>query len=151
MTSAALAWLGGALLLLGARGAAAADNLDGVPMLTRFDVGPLAEAIARAEGFYAVGPTIPKAAHNPGNLKRGDVGFGTTAGGITIFASDADGWTALRRQLLLIFEGRSRYYQPTMTLAEMARTWTATEQSAWAANVARGLGVPVSTRLQDVV
>ena len=113
---------GGALLALAlARRGAPGDALGQVPMPSNLDVSKFAEAIARAEGWYAAGPTIPKRANNPGNLKAGDHGGGTI-NGITIFATPADGWTALRRQLLLIFEGRSSFYTATMTLACSSRT-----------------------------
>jgi hypothetical protein len=59
---------------------------------------PLAEAIAFAEGFGKPG-SVPTLANNPGDLKAGDVGHGTTSGGITVFGSPSEGWAALLGQV----------------------------------------------------
>ena len=114
------------------------------PKVQRF-----AQAIARQEGFYVTG-AIPQIANNPGDLKI--AGLPTLAGtSITRFSSIDAGWNALYRQLHLILTGASSYYTLDMTIEEMARVWTATEQAAWSANVARQLGVPVSTPLWSVL
>ena len=62
------------------------------------------EAIARAEGFYEAG-TVPRRSNNPGDLTdEGDKGLGTiqtegpNGAKITIYATPADGWAALRRR-----------------------------------------------------
>lgn len=108
-----------------------------------------ARAIAFAEG-YGVPGAIPTVRNNPGDLKvSGD-------GSITTFASVADGWDALYRQLALIVSGRSRVYNLNMSIAEMASKWTATEQSAWTNNVVTflrqsGLDVSSQTRLREVL
>lgn len=111
----------------------------------------LAQGIARAEGFYLQG-SAPQRAHNPGAIKvPGWNGPITGTEGISVFASDDVGWEALYRQLDLIATSRSGVYSLNMTLDEMARRWTATQQSAWAANVAFSLGVSTSTRLSQVL
>ena len=92
-----------------------------------------ATAISVAEGFGVPGKT-PTIAHNPGDL----ILSGTTP---TVFASDSDGWAALYHQLDLIANGTGAKYGYTvaMTIAQMARVWTATEPDNWAANVANTL------------
>lgn len=108
-----------------------------------------AQAIARQEGWHVAG-SIPQRANNPGNLKV--PGQPTLPGtSITQFASPDLGWAALHRQLWLIVSGRSAYYSLDMSIADMARTWTATQQTEWATNVASFLGVPTSTRLVEVL
>ena len=92
-----------------------------------------AEAIAFAEG-YGVPGAIPTLRNKPGELKQPSSG-----GGITTFATPAEGWEALYNQLDLIRTGRSAYYQPTMTIAQVANVWTATEQTAWLSNVLASL------------
>jgi hypothetical protein len=109
-----------------------------------------AKAIARAEGF-GIPDAIPTRAHNPGDL----VIPGSTnriGEGITVFASDEEGWNALYHQLGLIAIGHSHVYSPSMTILEMAEKWTATvsQQQGWATNVAAYLGVPITTTLQQV-
>jgi hypothetical protein len=108
-----------------------------------------ATAIAYAEGFFVAG-SIPQRAHNPGDLKLQDEPTlpGTA---ITQFSSDDAGWTALYRQLWLALTGQSAYYYPDMTIADMARQWTATQQDTWASNVANHLGVPVTTPIWNVL
>lgn len=108
-----------------------------------------AEAVARAEGFYVPG-SVPQRAHNPGDIKV--VGWvGPTIGGISQFGSDSDGWNALYRQLYLILTGSSSRYNLDMTIADMARTWTVTQQTAWARNVASFLSVETSAPLWQVL
>jgi hypothetical protein len=108
----------------------------------------MANAIARAEGYFVPG-SVAARAHNPGNLKLG----GTTINGITVYTSADQGWHALYRQLALIRDDRSAFYAPGDTIARMGQVWTATvhEQGAWSANVAHGLGVPVTTTLGEVL
>jgi hypothetical protein len=108
-----------------------------------------AQAIARQEGFYVKG-SVPARAHNPGDLKIPGAAVlpGTS---ITVFESDDAGWDALYHQLYLILAGRSDYYSLDMSIEEMSRVWTATQQAPWATNVASYLGVPVTARLWEVL
>jgi hypothetical protein len=110
----------------------------------------VAEAIAKQEGFYVAG-SIPQRAHNPGDLKIPGWTGATLGSGISVFDSDGAGWTALYRQLWLILTGDSARYNLDMSIDDMARTWTATQQSAWAANVAGYLGVDTNTKLWAVL
>lgn len=107
-----------------------------------------ANAIAHAEG-YGVPGAIPTVRNNPGDLKlAGDA--------ITTFATPADGWEALYRQLDRIQTGNTAYYQPTMTIGQVARVWTATEQTIWTNNVLasmreQGFAVSADTIIGDVL
>jgi hypothetical protein len=107
------------------------------------------QAIARQEGFYVTG-SVPQRANNPGDLKIPNMPTlpGTS---ITLFPSADAGWSALYRQLMLILSGQSSYYHPDMTIAEMGRVWTTTEQVPWSTNVSAFLGVPTSTPLWQVL
>ena len=108
-----------------------------------------AGAIARQEGFYVNG-SVPQRANNPGDLKLPNTRTlpGTA---ITWFESADAGWNALYRQLMLILSGRSSYYNLDMTIDEMGRVWTATEQVPWSTNVAAHLGVSRQTPLWQVL
>ncbi len=109
------------------------------------------KAIAQAEGFGIVG-AIPTLAHNPGDLKiPGWTGPTLGTEGISVFANDAEGWDRLYRQLMLIRDGKSHVYTPFDSIAMMATHWTDTAPSAWAANVAAYLEVPVGTQLRDLL
>ncbi len=61
-------------------------------------MNPLAQAIARQEGFGIPG-NRPTRNNNPGNLRASSLAIGKDAGGFAIFASVADGWAALERQI----------------------------------------------------
>ena len=103
-----------------------------------------AEAIAAAEGFGVPG-AIPTVNHNPGDLK---VPGSTLVNGHTFFASDADGWDALYRQIGLMRSGKSRVYKPDMTFEQIARKYAEGWQN-WLANVTRVLGVSSQTTLRE--
>lgn len=123
------------------------DDFDMSSSLTQ----KIAEAIALAEGFFhPSGTAVPQRANNPGNLKAGDVGLGLI-GGKTIYATIADGWAALERQINYILTGTSRYYTPDMTLREVAEIYTGHDNAqAWANIVAGKLGVTPETKIGEV-
>jgi hypothetical protein len=133
--------------------AAALAGLASGVVVTSPRVRAFAQAIAQAEGFSVVG-SVASRARNPGNLKLGGP---HTINGVTVFESDALGWSALYRQLGLIVDGRSAHYRVSMTIAQMGATWAPTGGAdlniagAWARNVAAALRVPVTTRLGDVL
>lgn len=116
----------------------------------------LALAIAHAEGF-GIKDAIPTKAHNPGDLVLGDKGHGTLGSEkITVFENDQTGWAALEHQIDLIRMGKSHVYRSSMTIEEMAKHWTATEQTAWALNVVDGLAkqgrmATLETKLYEVL
>lgn len=62
-------------------------------------VDALAEAIAQFEGYYKPG-SLAQRNRNPGNLRAGPKSIGSQ-GGYAVYASDADGWSDLRRQVEL--------------------------------------------------
>lgn len=116
-------------------------------------IAAFAVAIAKAEGFY-VPNTIPAKSNNPGDLKVPGSAK-TTPGGITIFESLEDGWSALYHQLEIIVTGRSAVYSLDMTIKQMGDKWAPAadknQPGVWAQNVAAALGVPVTTPLRQVL
>jgi len=125
-----------------------AEGYDMADDLTR----RIAEAIGLAEGiFHPSGTAVPQRANNPGNLKLGDIGFGTI-GGKTIYQTLADGWAALERQINYILTNTSRYYNSNMTIRQVAVTYTGNDNpDAWASIVAGKLGVTPDTKMSDIV
>lgn len=111
---------------------------------------PLALAIAKAEGFGIKG-TIPTRCHNAGDLKgHGYIGqLGVCKGGHAIFRTDADGWSALNRQLEKIISGESTKYSVNMSLREMGKKY-AGNWRLWSKNVAHNLGVTPDTTLAEL-
>lgn len=110
----------------------------------------LAEAIATQEGFFVAGSRAQRN-RNPGNLTQ-SFGFAVVGadGMFPIFASAAEGWAALRTQVGMMLDGTSRIYGPEMSITEVARRYTTSQQEEWAANVASYLGVPVGTSISEV-
>lgn len=110
-------------------------------------------AIARAEGFGRAG-TIPTRYHNPGDLRSkslhaypGQVGLNRH--GYVIFHSDAYGWAALRAQIELAVNGRSRFYSVNDTLKHFAKRY-ATGRT-WVKNVCSFLAIKPDTRLWEIL
>lgn len=117
-------------------------------------VNKFAEAIARAEGFY-VADSVPARAHNPGDLTDdGDVGLGfiQTSGPfgakITVYASDEDGWAALRRKVRRMLDGHSHTYPTSLTVMEVALKYAGSPE--WAFNVAKQLGIDTRMTLGEL-
>ena len=130
---AALAALGVALMRKAGTGA-----------YTSSTVQRFARAIAVAEGYMKSDGTIltnNKSAkyNNPGSIM-------TPQWEMIRYATPDEGWAALYRQVDLMLSGRSAYYKPTMTISQVAKTYTGeAAYMNWASNVARVLGVSVET------
>jgi hypothetical protein len=109
-----------------------------------------ARGIASAEG-YGIPGAIPTVAHNPGDLVL--PGWAPTLGsaGIAVFDSADQGWQRLYKQLSLIVRNQSNVYTLDMTIRQMSRRWTTTQQDPWAENVADYLGVSAETPLYQVL
>lgn len=105
----------------------------------------IAVAIAQAEGYGQPG-AIPTTANNPGDLALGDIGYGTTGNGITIFPTADAGATALVNQVNKMLDGTSSVYSQDQTLSQVGSIYSGGD-SNWAANVSASLGVPASTTL----
>jgi hypothetical protein len=117
------------------------------------EVQALAQAIARAEGFFVPG-SAPQRAHNPGALKTpGWSGPVTGSAGINVYESDDQGWAALHSQLWRIATGESRFYTVNDSLDQMARTWTGSEREGapWSRIVSTSLGVSSSATIGEVL
>ena len=114
-----------------------------------------ATAVAHAEGF-GVRRAIHTRYHNPGDLKCNSrkAGFrfagmrGVGKGGHAIFKSDAAGWAALRTQIVMILDGRSRNFNANMTINEVAKVY-ARNWHRWATSVSKELGVPPTTTVAE--
>jgi hypothetical protein len=125
----------------------------GTPSKAQDKVKQFAHAIARTEGF-GVRRTIPSRYHNPGDLKitargekyPGQVGIGKAQH--VIFRNDATGYAALYHQIDKIISGESKFYTQEMTLLQIGKLY-AKNSRLWAKNLAKNLGVPPSTTLED--
>jgi hypothetical protein len=114
-----------------------------------------ATAVAHAEGF-GVRHAIPTRYHNPGDLKSrrdlaklpGQKYLGK--GEHVVFASDQAGWNALQDYIIKMVDGRSRRFNPNMTITQVARIY-AGNWRPWVKIVTRELEVPANTRLRDLL
>lgn len=123
-------------------------------MISEYFINKFSEAIAKAEGFY-VPDSVPARAHNPGDLTDdGDIGLGViqTSGPqgakITIYATDEDGWNALRRKVRRMLSGRSEVYPTHLTVMEVALKYAG--DAKWGFNVAKSLGVDTRMTLAEL-
>ena len=113
------------------------------------------KAVAHAEGF-GVKHAIPTRYHNPGDLKTipsaaklpGQKAVGK--GGHVVFKSDAAGWDALKDQIAKMVDGRSKHFNPNMTLTQVAKRY-AGNWRPWVKIVSRELGVTPSTTLAEIL
>jgi len=109
------------------------------------EIEDLAKAIAIAEhGKDKINSgEIPN--NNPGNIK----GFKT--GKFINYPTLEKGWDALKNQASKFFSG-SRYYNPEMTIKEIAQKYVGTSDAPnWAKNVATHLGITPDTKLKELV
>ena len=110
----------------------------------------IARAIAFAEGFPVAG-SRPARNHNPGNLTLDLTGKAVGMDGMyVVYSNDVDGFEALEKQVRLMFGG-SRIYHAGMTIMDIARRYTTTEQNSWARNVAHYLNIQPTTKLSEIV
>jgi hypothetical protein len=137
------------LLMLVLTGIASAQDVD------RQKVANFATAVAHAEGF-GVRHAIPTRYHNPGDLKSrrdltrlpGQRALGK--GDHIVFASDRAGWAALNDYIMKMVDGRSRRFNPNMTLTQVARVYAANWRP-WVKIVCRELDCTPNTRLADLL
>lgn len=114
-----------------------------------------AGAVAFAEGFWDRENNVivaDRAArnNNPGDfLGTGDTGL--SDGAYAVFSTLDMGWQKLYGQLQLIVDGKSHNYTLDMTISDMAYVYTATQQDAWAENVASYLNVTRDTPLRGLL
>jgi len=117
-------------------------------------VPALADAIAFAEGYYVAGSRAA-VNNNPGNLTVDITGQGIGTDGMFIkYANPTDGFNALYKQVEMMIMGTSAFYNPSMSIAEIAKRYASTtpdEWINWANNVAARLGVSPETTLNDLL
>lgn len=110
----------------------------------------LSDAIETAEGYHEPG-SRPNRNNNPGDL---ELDITQTAigqdGPFMVYATYADGRAALEHLVRLMLTDTSHIYNSSMTIDQVASHYTATEQDAWAANVAAFLGVTPGTSIGDI-
>lgn len=134
--AAALAIMGGGLLTM-------TIPPDSVPdIVKRF-----ANAIATAEGFFVNG-SRPQRNNNPGDIMSN--------GQFVVYSTTEDGWSALYGQVYKMFYGGSAYYNPSMTISQVAYYYAngsgdPTGAANWANNVAGVMGVTPDTTLQTLM
>lgn len=109
------------------------------------------QGIAIAEGFYVSGSRASRN-NNPGDLTVDTIGKAVGMDGpFVVYATAADGWEALNKQVELIFTNASKIYNSGMTIRQIAEKYTTTDQLAWATNVARTLGISIDTPISTLI
>jgi hypothetical protein len=118
----------------------------------------VAEAIARAEGYYArgvhEGRSLLFRLNNPGGLKKPALNAEALPTweetGLVCFPTKDMGWAALRHQVRLMLTGRSRIYDPSDSLLHVGVKY-ADGDTNWGSNVAGHLGVSPAASLADLL
>lgn len=114
-------------------------------------ISKFAEAIKTHEGFYPGSRSFRN--NNPGNLKYAAQAkaTGRDAAGFAIFASYVDGWEALRNQIMLCINGKSRIYFPTMTITQFFQSYAPSSDNnnplQYAQAVAAEVGITVDSTM----
>ena len=74
--------------------------------------------------------------------------IGICKAGHVRFRNDAAGYAALYHEIDKILSGESKFYSQEMTLQQMGKFY-AQNSRLWAKNLARNLGVPPTTTLEE--
>jgi hypothetical protein len=116
----------------------------------------MAQAIKKQEGYYPGSRSYRN--NNPGNLRwkstngkypwKGATGADSTFH--VIFDTYENGYNALLYQLRLAFENKSSVYHTGMNLYDFFMKYAEGNQTAYAQNVAKALGVSPATTLQQI-
>ena len=145
MKKSTVLWLAGGFIVLTVIGGGSLVLPPGtVPDI----VQAFANAIAIAEGFY-VNASRPQRNNNPGDIM--------VNGQFVVYATPEAGWAALYDQVYKMFYGGSAYYNPSMTIQQVANHYAPdgpgnpNQAENWAANVASTLGVSPDTTLQSLI
>jgi hypothetical protein len=107
----------------------------------------LAMAIAHQEGYFSPLVNIPQSSNNPGDIEIGDIGEGTRYGK-TIFKNPVSGWLCLFEQIEKMVNGKSQYYKPTMTFAQMGLIYSG-GNNQYARNICAFLGIDTTKTLGE--
>ena len=118
-------------------------------------IDSFASAIAHAEGFN-VKHSIPAKYHNPGDIKSrpnfhpfpGQKAIGK--GGHIIFKTDKAGWDALNDQIKIMIDGRSKHFNPNMTIVQVAKRY-AQNWKPWVKIVTHELNVNPNITLKKLL
>lgn len=111
----------------------------------------LAQAMAKEEGFGIPG-AIPTRNHNPGDLRHapGEMHPDGSPNSVGSFATDAEGWAALERQLQLY-----TVEHPGITVGDMITQYFApaieNDTAAYVTYVCNAVGCTPDTQLTDAL
>ena len=121
------------------------------------NVDAIAEAIARAEGYFVEGDhdgrSLLHRLNNPGGLKKPALAADDLPTwldtGLIIFPTAEMGWAALRHQVRMMLNGESEIYDPSDTLVTVGLKYAEGDEN-WGSNVAMNLGVSPGATLTEL-
>ena len=121
------------------------------------NVDAIAEAIARAEGYFVEGDhdgrSLLHRLNNPGGLKKPALAADDLPTwldtGLIIFPTAEMGWAALRHQVRMMLSGESEIYDPSDTLVTVGLKYAEGDEN-WGSNVAMNLGVSPGATLTEL-
>lgn len=130
-----------------------ADNV--VPPKPASKLGAWADAIQTHEGWFPGSRSYRN--NNPGNLRYvgQKLAIGKDSANFCIFRTYQDGRSTLEQMLVNAATGKSSVYNPEMTLLDFFNKYAPSEDNnnpgAYAADVAKRIGVSVETQIKTLV
>jgi hypothetical protein len=118
-------------------------------------IGAWADAIQVHEGWFPGSRSYRN--NNPGNLRfvGQRLAIGSDSSNFCIFKTYADGRATLEQMLINAATGKSSVYRPEMSLLDFFNKYAPSADNnnpgAYAADVARRIGVPVETQIKNLV
>ena len=110
----------------------------------------LASAIAQSEGFYATQNDLPKANHNPGDLRATPLPRSKDKNGFVIFQSDSEGFMGLLVQLLMYAERGYTLRQSIYAWAPPTGADGGNNTELYLSETVRRTGITPDTKLWDL-
>ena len=123
----------------------------------------VAKAVQIKEGWFSPGGNYPKGSisfrcNNPGNIlasalakELGSTSEYKSSNGLTyaVFATEQDGFYALKKFLMWGFSGKLKSYKPEMTLAEFFKVYSG-GGTTYGDFVSKKTGIPVETKVRNI-
>lgn len=133
-----------------------------IPAPTGDKLDLFCKAIKNHEGWFMPGPQYPKGSvsfrnKNPGNLRYAEQkgSIGKDSNNFAIFPTEEVGFAALRHQVEIACNGKSKVFKPTDTILQFFQKYAPAsdnnEPYIYADNVAKAVGVPITTQMKDLL
>ncbi len=125
---------------------------DQIRQVSAAEAGQSFSSVGNTTASKNDGKNVPQRNNNPGNVKGGglsdSLAIGKDSQGHLIFKDPIDGFKALTLDLTAKVNGGSKYLPANPTIEQLGKVYA--EDPKWGQNLARILGVSVSTHTQNI-